>query len=60
VTNALLGIGCTASGVMLCWFPLGPRVRIRGPFRDFSGKAMYHCHILDHEDLGMMGIIEVI
>ncbi len=23
--------------------------------RDFAGKRIYHCHILDHEDLGMMG-----
>jgi FtsP/CotA-like multicopper oxidase with cupredoxin domain len=34
-------------------------VRIRIPFRDFVGKTVYHCHILDHEDLGMMGIVEV-
>jgi FtsP/CotA-like multicopper oxidase with cupredoxin domain len=40
--------------------PAGRRVRIRVPFRDYAGKAMYHCHILDHEDLGMMGIIEVV
>jgi bilirubin oxidase len=26
---------------------------------DFPGKWMYHCHILDHEDHGMMGILEV-
>ncbi|MDQ0663192.1 FtsP/CotA-like multicopper oxidase with cupredoxin domain [Arthrobacter ulcerisalmonis] len=23
------------------------------------GRSAYHCHILDHEDLGMMGVIEV-
>jgi FtsP/CotA-like multicopper oxidase with cupredoxin domain len=34
-------------------------VRIRIPFRDFAGKAVYHCHVLDHEDLGMMGIVEM-
>jgi FtsP/CotA-like multicopper oxidase with cupredoxin domain len=34
-------------------------VRIRIPFRDFVGKTVYHCHVLDHEDLGMMGILEV-
>ena len=33
----------------------GESVRIRIPFRDFVGKTVYHCHILDHEDLGMMG-----
>jgi bilirubin oxidase len=26
---------------------------------DFAGKWMYHCHILDHEDHGMMGVLEV-
>ncbi|MBT4009125.1 MAG: multicopper oxidase domain-containing protein, partial [Actinobacteria bacterium] len=24
----------------------------------FPGKAVYHCHILDHEDQDMMGIFE--
>ena len=35
--------------------PRGETVRIRIWFRDFAGKTVYHCHILDHEDLGMMG-----
>ncbi len=38
--------------------PAGQSVTIRVPFRDFAGKTVYHCHILDHEDLGMMGIID--
>lgn len=38
--------------------PAGQSVRIRIPFRDIPGKAVYHCHILDHEDLGMMGVID--
>jgi FtsP/CotA-like multicopper oxidase with cupredoxin domain len=25
---------------------------------DFPGRTVYHCHILDHEDLGMMGVVE--
>ena len=33
----------------------GETVRIRISFNDFAGKTVYHCHILDHEDLGMMG-----
>ncbi len=33
----------------------GESVRIRIPFRDFAGKTVYHCHVLDHEYLGMMG-----
>jgi bilirubin oxidase len=34
-------------------------VRIAVRFDDFGGKWMYHCHILDHEQNGMMGILEV-
>ena len=36
------------------------RRRFRVRFDDFTGKAFYHCHILDHEDMGMMGVIEVV
>ena len=35
------------------------RATVRIAFRNFSGRSVYHCHILDHEDLGMMGVIEV-
>ena len=38
--------------------PARSRVRVRTAFRDFLGRAMYHCHILDHEDLGMMGTVQ--
>ncbi len=27
--------------------------------QDLPGRRMYHCHILEHEDLGMMGIVDV-
>ncbi len=39
--------------------PANSSVRVRIPFEDFTGRTVYHCHILDHEDLGMMGIIDV-
>jgi FtsP/CotA-like multicopper oxidase with cupredoxin domain len=29
-------------------------------YEDFDGKFVYHCHILDHEDQGMMELIEII
>ncbi|MEP6591930.1 MAG: multicopper oxidase family protein, partial [Gemmatimonadota bacterium] len=32
-------------------------VRFVVRFTDFPGMWMYHCHILDHEDHGMMGIL---
>lgn len=37
----------------------GETVRIRTRFDDFAGRSVYHCHILDHEELGMMGILEI-
>jgi FtsP/CotA-like multicopper oxidase with cupredoxin domain len=38
-----------------------PSVRIRMDFRDpnIVGTFLYHCHILEHEDKGMMGSIRV-
>jgi FtsP/CotA-like multicopper oxidase with cupredoxin domain len=32
----------------------GERVRVIKPFHDFKGVFMYHCHNLEHEDMGMM------
>jgi FtsP/CotA-like multicopper oxidase with cupredoxin domain len=37
----------------------GERVELLVPFRDFTGKSVFHCHIAEHGDAGMMGIIEV-
>ena len=38
-----------------------PSVRVRMDFRgDIAGDFVYHCHILDHEDLGMMAKIRVL
>lgn len=37
--------------------PAGQAVRIRIRFADFGGRTVYHCHILDHEDQGMMGVV---
>lgn len=36
------------------------KVVIRMGFDDFPGAYVYHCHILDHEDSGMMGTVRVI
>lgn len=38
--------------------PAFSQVTVRIPFEDFTGRTVYHCHILDHEDLGMMGTVE--
>jgi FtsP/CotA-like multicopper oxidase with cupredoxin domain len=37
--------------------PTGGQVTVRVPFEDFGGKTVYHCHILDHEDRGMMATV---
>jgi len=39
--------------------PANSTVTIRVPFTDITGRTVYHCHILDHEDQGMMGAIQV-
>ena len=33
---------------------------MRTRFVDFTGKYVLHCHILIHEDRGMMQLIEVV
>ena len=40
--------------------PVHGEVVIRQRYADYTGKFVYHCHILAHEDNGMMGLIEVV
>ena len=37
--------------------PARGSTRVRIAFDTFSGRTVYHCHILDHEDAGMMGAL---
>jgi FtsP/CotA-like multicopper oxidase with cupredoxin domain len=39
--------------------PANGQVKVRVSFTGFTGRSVYHCHILDHEDQGMMGVIDV-
>ena len=39
--------------------PVGGEVRIRMHFNRFVGTYVFHCHILAHEDNGMMNIVDV-
>ena len=53
-----------SGGVQTAWKDValvraGSRIRVRMKFADYAGRTFYHCHILDHEDLGMMGILEI-
>lgn len=36
------------------WVPMKSQVVVRMRFKQFAGKAVFHCHILPHEDTGMM------
>ena len=36
------------------WVPAKSVVTLRLHFKEFTGKSVYHCHILPHEDTGMM------
>jgi len=37
--------------------PANGRAIVRIAFEGLTGRTVYHCHILDHEDQGMMGVI---
>jgi FtsP/CotA-like multicopper oxidase with cupredoxin domain len=39
--------------------PVGGTVVMRMRFRTFTGMYVFHCHILNHEDHGMMGVVNV-
>ena len=36
--------------------PKGGTVKLLVKVADYEGMCMFHCHILEHEDIGMMGI----
>jgi spore coat protein A len=38
----------------------GDTIRLAGHFSDFLGKFVIHCHMLDHEDHGLMTQFEVV
>ena len=40
--------------------PYGGDVIVRMDFRKVIGDLLYHCHILGHEDNGMMAIVRVL
>ncbi len=35
-------------------------IRIRTHYADFVGRTVFHCHILFHEDNGMMGVFDIV
>ncbi|SNS31673.1 Multicopper oxidase with three cupredoxin domains (includes cell division protein FtsP and spore coat protein CotA) [Geodermatophilus saharensis] len=38
----------------------GGELTVRIPFTDFPGRTLAHCHISDHEDGGMMAVVEAV
>ncbi|MDQ3914889.1 MAG: multicopper oxidase family protein [Actinomycetota bacterium] len=40
--------------------PASPPLTVYTQYTDFTGKFVIHCHILDHEDLGMMQVVKVV
>ena len=38
----------------------GEQVHIRSRYKDFDGEFVLHCHILDHEDQGMMELVKIV
>lgn len=39
--------------------PAQDGVRVLVDFARHPGRSVYHCHILDHEDAGMMATVDV-
>jgi FtsP/CotA-like multicopper oxidase with cupredoxin domain len=39
--------------------PKHSSVRFVVRYDSYAGKWMFHCHILDHEDHGMMGVLQI-
>lgn len=40
--------------------PRGGSITFRTVFADFTGRSLFHCHIVPHSDLGMMGMFEIV
>ncbi|GAA1253520.1 multicopper oxidase CueO [Pseudonocardia aurantiaca] len=40
--------------------PAKGQIVVRTHFLNYTGKTVLHCHILNHEDLGMMAVLEIV
>ncbi|MER5528401.1 multicopper oxidase domain-containing protein [Streptomyces sp. NPDC002677] len=40
--------------------PVRGKAVIRIQYTDFTGKTVLHCHILNHEDMGMMAVLDIV
>jgi ABC-type lipoprotein export system ATPase subunit/FtsP/CotA-like multicopper oxidase with cupredoxin domain len=39
--------------------PAGGSITLLVPVKDYAGTTMFHCHILEHEDMGMRGLWQI-
>ena len=53
-------ITCTSGNNPTCTETIPGWFKMRSRFVDFTGQYVLHCHILIHEDRGMMQLIEVV
>ena len=47
------------SGTVQQNVPISGYFRMRSRFVDYGGQYVFHCHILAHEDRGMMALVQV-
>ena len=62
-TRRLFGLSVAATaalGSTLAFAQAGQTVKIAWIPEDRPGKWMYHCHILEHHEAGMMGHFDVV
>jgi FtsP/CotA-like multicopper oxidase with cupredoxin domain len=50
---------CTTGSGAVCTVTIPGYFTMRSRFADFTGQYVLHCHILAHEDRGMMELVEV-
>jgi len=51
---------CTTGGSPVCTVTIPGHFTMHSRFADFTGEYVLHCHILAHEDRGMMELVEVV
>jgi hypothetical protein len=55
----IIGWRITAAWKDTIIVPRRGRVTMLVPVMDYTGITVFHCHILEHEDIGMMGVWKI-
>ena len=53
-------VQCTPTSPSACTLTIPGHFTMRTRFSDYTGQYVLHCHILAHEDRGMMELVEVV